>query len=388
MSPLALHTGRGRVRRSLRTRRQRCEPRRPRPVHECVDYAARQAVAVAGAGPLCRRSDIPSAPHGSRERELVRRGSLDSQPEVLDLLAYQLGRVAARHPGSHHLDDVFIAEPHDELAVLDPLLAADPPGGLVEVLAGEGEGEQPGAPGVQVVGDLEDLVLAGLPAEVLDFRDDKVRLVVSSHELPEAAVNRIVGEDVVAPVYVPLVAALRDRRVQWGNEQEAQQVFAVLLVGRPASDAGLDVRQPRHQIVPGHDAGVVTGRDLWRNLDVELSCLGPEVGAVPYHQPVLRGHGHLRLREDSGAGQHQCGFKFIRVLSHVRLACGLQPAAKLRQAASGLGSGRLRLDQQGSATSQCHEVDPVISGLVGRPAQQRRGDQLDFPVAPQDLPDE
>ena len=76
------------------------------------------------------------------------------------------------------------------------------------------------------------------------------------------------------------------------------------------------------------------------------------------------------------------------MLSYVRLARGLQLAAQLRQAASGLGSGHLHLDQQRPATAQRHEVDPVFSRFVSRPAQHRREDQLDFPVTPQDLPDE
>ena len=52
-------------------------------------------------------------------------------------------------------------EADDELAVVDPLLPADPPGGLVQFPAGEDQGEQPGAARVQVIGDLQDLVLAG-----------------------------------------------------------------------------------------------------------------------------------------------------------------------------------------------------------------------------------
>lgn len=168
-----------------------------------------------------RPSDIPSAPHRPPGPEPPGcRAQLDSQPEVLDLLAHQLGGIAAARLGSHHLDDVFVAEPDDELAVVDPLLPAGPPGGLVEVHAGEDEGEQPGAARVQVVGYLQDLVLAWSPAQVLDFRDDKVRFVVRPHELPEAAVSRVVREDVVAPVHMPLVAALRDRRVQRGTNRK------------------------------------------------------------------------------------------------------------------------------------------------------------------------
>jgi hypothetical protein len=52
--------------------------------------------------------------------------------------------------------------------------STDPPGGLVGVSEGEDQGEQPGAARVQVVGYLKDLVLAWSPAQVLDFRDDKV----------------------------------------------------------------------------------------------------------------------------------------------------------------------------------------------------------------------
>ena len=57
----------------------------------------------------------------------ARRAQLDTQPEVLDLLAHQLGGVAAARLGSDYLDYVFVAEPDDELAVEDPLLPAGPP---------------------------------------------------------------------------------------------------------------------------------------------------------------------------------------------------------------------------------------------------------------------
>ena len=125
-----------------------------------------------------RASDFPSAPHrSSGPWPPTRRSQLDSQPEVLDLLAHQLGGVAAARLDSHHLDDVFVAEPHDELAVVDPLLPAGPPGRRVEVRTGEDQGEQPGAARVQVVGYLQDLVLAGSAAQVLYFRDDQVCLV-------------------------------------------------------------------------------------------------------------------------------------------------------------------------------------------------------------------
>jgi hypothetical protein len=60
-------------------------------------------------------------------------------------------------------------EAHDELAMQDPLLPADPPGSVVQFPAGEDQGEQPGAVPVQVIGDLEDLVLAGPAAQVLGF---------------------------------------------------------------------------------------------------------------------------------------------------------------------------------------------------------------------------
>lgn len=41
------------------------------------------------------------------------RSGLDSQPEILDLLAHQFGGVTAPSFDCHHLDDVFVAEPDD-----------------------------------------------------------------------------------------------------------------------------------------------------------------------------------------------------------------------------------------------------------------------------------
>ncbi|MGH3275222.1 MAG: hypothetical protein ACRDNZ_12975 [Streptosporangiaceae bacterium] len=72
---------------------------------------------------------------------------LDSQPEVLDLLAHQLGGVTAARLDPHHLGDVLVAEADDELAVVDSLLPAGPPGRLVEVSTGDDQGEQVRAAG-------------------------------------------------------------------------------------------------------------------------------------------------------------------------------------------------------------------------------------------------
>lgn len=111
---------------------------------------------------------------------------------------------------------------HDEFVVLDPLLPAAPSGSLIKFLAGEDKGEQPGSMRVQVVGDLQDLALARASSQVLDLRDDVVRFVMPSHELPEPAVQRIIREDVIAPVRVVGIAALWDRRVQRRDEQEVE----------------------------------------------------------------------------------------------------------------------------------------------------------------------
>lgn len=54
--------------------------------------------------------------------------ALNTQPEILDLLTYQFGRVLARDLAFHHLADVIVVDPDDQFVVLDPLLAADPRG--------------------------------------------------------------------------------------------------------------------------------------------------------------------------------------------------------------------------------------------------------------------
>jgi hypothetical protein len=87
--------------------------------------------------------------------------ALDTQPEVLDLLAYQFGRVLACDLAFHHLAHVIIVDPDDQLVVLDPLLPADPGGRSIQFGAGQDNGEQPGPMRVQVVSDLQDLLLPG-----------------------------------------------------------------------------------------------------------------------------------------------------------------------------------------------------------------------------------
>ena len=89
----------------------------------------------------------------------------DSQPEVLDLLAHQFGDSPPLVLVSHHLDNVFVAEPDDELAVVDPLFPASPAGGLVEVSAGEDQGRTARCRGGSGSWPPADLVLAGSPAQ-------------------------------------------------------------------------------------------------------------------------------------------------------------------------------------------------------------------------------
>ncbi len=147
--------------------------------------------------------------------------------------------------------------------------------------------------------------------------------------------------------------------------------------------AGRDAR-PYPGMRPGSPPGAIPGGDN----DIQLPGPGAQVRPVPYLQALLRGRGPLRLPEDSRAGQHQPGLPFALMPLHVYPGRALQLAALFFQAAAGLGSDGPRLDQQGPAAAHSHEAGPVSCGLARRPAQQRRGDQLDFRVTAQDLRDE